>query len=203
MTIRFLLDENMPRRLLVALQRHHPEIDVLKVGDDGAPPYGTLDPDILLYLEATQRILLTDNRKSFPTHLSAHADAGHHHWGIFVVRKDAPISPLIEILHLYWAASEADEWIDSVRVAIGVMTGEEAQCNVSTALRKYVPKLGGRSHVRRRSGFFPRSHPLPKSLSHSGRGTSDTPSPLVDSVGKGGLGDKVGVWHRQTPTWGR
>lgn len=35
MTIRFLLDENMPRRLLVALRRHHPEIDVLKVGEKG------------------------------------------------------------------------------------------------------------------------------------------------------------------------
>jgi hypothetical protein len=114
MPLRFLLDENLPRRFQLSLHRHHPQIDVLQVGNEGAPPLGTLDPDILIYLEATQRVLLTDNRKSFPAHLEAHAAAGRHHWGIFVIRKDVPTMPLVETIFLYWAATEAEEWIDRV-----------------------------------------------------------------------------------------
>lgn len=121
MTMRFLLDENLPNRLLFALHRHYPEIVVLMVGNEGAPSRGTLDPEILLYLELTQRALITDNRKSFPSHLADHATSGHHHWGIFVVQKDAPITPLIDLTHLYWTASEAEEWIDQIEWLSGMI----------------------------------------------------------------------------------
>ena len=36
--------------------RRCPTIDVLRVGDANAPPLGTLDPEVLLYVEKTQRI---------------------------------------------------------------------------------------------------------------------------------------------------
>jgi hypothetical protein len=68
----------------------------------------------LRFLEASQRVLLTDNRQSMQGHVAAHHDAGHRHWGIFVVRIEVPLGRLIEELVLYWEASEADEWIDRV-----------------------------------------------------------------------------------------
>ncbi|MDJ0516033.1 MAG: hypothetical protein QNJ74_07115 [Trichodesmium sp. MO_231.B1] len=46
MKIRFLIDENLSPRLKQALLRFNFNIDVLRVGDDGAPEFGTLDPDI-------------------------------------------------------------------------------------------------------------------------------------------------------------
>lgn len=55
MSVRFLLDENLSPRLSPALWRYNPTIDVLRVGDPGAPPLGTLDPDLLVYLEQEQR----------------------------------------------------------------------------------------------------------------------------------------------------
>lgn len=60
MKVRFLLDENLSPRIKQAVQRREPAIDLLRVGDESAPPLGTLDPDILRYLESAQRLLLTD-----------------------------------------------------------------------------------------------------------------------------------------------
>jgi len=76
MNVRFLLDENLPPRLKAALWRYDAAVDVLRVGDEGAPVLGTLDPDILPYLEATQRFLVTDNRSSIPSYAADHLAAG-------------------------------------------------------------------------------------------------------------------------------
>ncbi|MBD2409406.1 hypothetical protein FACHB389_13070 [Nostoc calcicola FACHB-389] len=62
MKVRFLLDENLSPKLKTAVLRFNPAIDILRVGDAEAPPLGTLDPEILRYLELSQRILVTDNR---------------------------------------------------------------------------------------------------------------------------------------------
>jgi len=82
MKIRFLLDENQPPRLKTALLRLGPMIDVLRIGDPEAPPWGTQDPDLLRYLEVTQRLLVTSNRTSLPAHIEAHWAASGHLWGI-------------------------------------------------------------------------------------------------------------------------
>ncbi len=112
MKLRFLVDENLPHRFKTAIQRRYPEIDILRVGDEGAPPSGTLDPAVLDYLEATQRALLTDNRQSMPGHIADHLAKGGHYWGIFEVRKNVPLQVLIEEIYLYWSASEAEEWLN-------------------------------------------------------------------------------------------
>jgi hypothetical protein len=65
MKLRFLIDENLSPKLKTAIQRRYPDIDLLRVGDAGTPPLGTLDPDILLYLETSQRALITVIVKAF------------------------------------------------------------------------------------------------------------------------------------------
>jgi hypothetical protein len=57
--IRFLVDENLWPELVAAVRRYNPAIDILRVGQPGAPPLGTLDPAILVYCEAEQRALVT------------------------------------------------------------------------------------------------------------------------------------------------
>ncbi len=71
MKVRFLLDENVSPRLKAGLLRFNPIIDVLRIGEPGAPHLGTADPDVLRYLEVSQRILVTSNRTSMPAHLEA------------------------------------------------------------------------------------------------------------------------------------
>ena len=50
MKIRFLLDENLSKQIKFAVLRRNPSVDILGVGDQNAPSFGTLDPEILLYI---------------------------------------------------------------------------------------------------------------------------------------------------------
>ena len=57
MRIRFLLDENLSPDLKISLLQLNPNLDILRVGEPNAPPLGTLDPEVLDYLELSQRLL--------------------------------------------------------------------------------------------------------------------------------------------------
>jgi Domain of unknown function (DUF5615) len=109
--VRFLLDENLSPRLKVAVLRLNPAIDIVRVGESNAPELGTLDPDVLRYLELSQRLLVTDNRTSMPAHLEAHWAEDRHIWGLFWLRTRIPIGQLAQELLLVWETTEAEEWI--------------------------------------------------------------------------------------------
>jgi hypothetical protein len=68
MALRFLLDEHVARAIQSQLLRLDAGIEVLAVGQPLAPPKGTLDPDILIWIERTGYILLTANRRTIPEH---------------------------------------------------------------------------------------------------------------------------------------
>lgn len=112
MKIRFLIDENLSKQIKIATLRLNSNIDILCVGDPDAPTFGTLDPDILRYLEGARRLLITDNRKSMPGHLESHWAEGGKSWGIFWVRPQTPIGQLALEIILIWETTEAEEWID-------------------------------------------------------------------------------------------
>jgi len=111
MKIRFLIDENLSPRLKIAVHHLSPSIDIVRVGDPDAPLLGTKDPEILQYLEWSQRVLVTDNRVSMPDHLDAHWRDGGHIWGLFWIRPATSIGRLAQEIHLVWEASAAEEWI--------------------------------------------------------------------------------------------
>ncbi len=109
---RFLLDEHVNRAIQRQLRRLDPRIRVLAIGDPDAPPTGTSDPDILVWLEEYGYILVTENRSTIPVHLSDHIAAGRHIPGLFWIRPGVGIGRLIEELHLIWFASESEEYQD-------------------------------------------------------------------------------------------
>jgi hypothetical protein len=87
MPVKFLIDENSWRKALVrGLKGFDPSIDVLHVGEEGAPPNHAKDPEILLYCEQEQRLLISRDRTSMPVHVREHLRAGHHHWGVLCLR---------------------------------------------------------------------------------------------------------------------
>jgi len=114
MKIRFLLDENLSPKFKSAILRLNPQIDIMRVGEVSMPPLGTLDPEILIYLEMSKRLLVTDNRKSMPAHLEEHWSSGGHIWGLFWLRPNLTLSKAAEELNLVWEASEAEEWVDKI-----------------------------------------------------------------------------------------
>jgi hypothetical protein len=106
---RFLLDENLNPAIKAGLQRVEPNIDVVYVGESRMPSKGTLDPDILVWIEANGYILVTDNRKTMPTHMSDHIAQNRSFPGIFLIKAGTSMGDLIDFLHMVWHASEAEE----------------------------------------------------------------------------------------------
>jgi hypothetical protein len=114
MARRYLIDENTTPALADQLRRRQPELIVACIGNDGAPPKGTLDPDILLWIETNGFTLITRNRKSMPEHLFHHLETGHHIPGILTLRSKASLGEIVEDLLLIWQLSEDDEYQDQI-----------------------------------------------------------------------------------------
>ena len=118
MALAFLLDENIPRRLWRAIQRHNARgensLDVVRVGEPDELPLSSDDTTILAWATRAERILVTEDKHSIPGHLQEHLREGGHSPGVFLVRTGATILPLIEFLVLVAHASEAREWRDRI-----------------------------------------------------------------------------------------
>ncbi len=111
---KFLLDEHLPPSIADELRRRKAGLQVLVIGEPGAPRKGTPDPDILLWAEASGFLLVTNNRRSMPVHLAEHLVGGHHIPGILTTSSPLRIGPLIEVLLLVWGASLSDEYRDKI-----------------------------------------------------------------------------------------
>ena len=111
---RYLLDEHVNPRLKAAIHQHNPEIVVWRIGDPGAPPYRTLDPDILCWCEVNGFSLVTDNRKSMPVHLREHLAEGRHVPGIFILNDNMSMGQTAEELAIIHGAAAPDEYTDMI-----------------------------------------------------------------------------------------
>ena len=109
----FLLDEHVNRAVQRQVRRRSVELVVLAIGDPEAPPAGTSDPDLLVWLERHGALLVTENRSTMPEHLAVHFAAGHHIPGILWIRPGVRLGRLIEELFLLWSCSTADEYQDA------------------------------------------------------------------------------------------
>lgn len=88
MSLKYLLDENVNPSYRTQLLRKEPSLVVWMVGDAGTPAKSTLDPDILLWCEAYNFVLVTNNRRSMPVHLRDHIAQNHHVPGILILNPN-------------------------------------------------------------------------------------------------------------------
>jgi hypothetical protein len=114
MPIKYLMDENIAPIYQIQLRRKEPGLVVWAVGDPNTPPKGTLDPEILLWCERYDFILVTNNRRSMPVHLSDHLAQGHHIPGIFQLNPGMSVGETIEELVLAALASLEGEYGDRI-----------------------------------------------------------------------------------------
>jgi hypothetical protein len=112
--LKYLIDENVNPTYTNQLRRLKLDLFVIAVGDITAPPRGTLDPDILLWCEENNCILVTNNRKSIPVHLSDHLATNHHIPGIFILSPKLTIGENLEQLILIAEGSLEDEYQDRI-----------------------------------------------------------------------------------------
>ncbi len=118
MALRFVLDENQRGLLWRAIVRHNQlgvnPVDVVRVGDPLDLPLGTSDPDLLIWCEREDRILVSFDKTTLASHLAAHLNAGGHSPGIFLLRRGSRLALIVDHLALAAHASEASEWSDRI-----------------------------------------------------------------------------------------
>ena len=112
--VAYLLDENLPAALETGLLRREPILGVVRVGQEGGPPVGTGDRDLLLVCESQQRLLVSRDRSTMVGHVARHLEAGRHTFGVFLARRRTTLHEIIEDLVVVWSASEAEEWRDQL-----------------------------------------------------------------------------------------
>lgn len=114
MPLNYLLDEHIPPAYQREMLRQEPALVVWKIGTPGAPPLGTLDPEILLWCEANEFLLVTNNRKSMLVHLADHLAARRHIPGILTVDTARDMAQNLADLLLAALAAEPNEFADRI-----------------------------------------------------------------------------------------
>jgi len=119
MATQFLLDENLRGHLWNALCRHNTlsplPIDAIRVGDSEELPLGITDPDILVWCELNQRILISSDRKSMPLHFADHLASGQKSPGVILLRAGTPITTILQQLVLISHAGLPDDFANQLR----------------------------------------------------------------------------------------
>jgi hypothetical protein len=115
MTLRYLLDENVNPVYKIQLRQRRPDLVIWTVGGEPTtPPKGTLDPEILLWCEEYDFVLVTNNRTSMPVHLVDHITAGRHVPGIFLLNPKLSMGQNIDELIVVAEASFDNEYQDQI-----------------------------------------------------------------------------------------
>lgn len=114
MSIEYIFDENVNPMYAQQLRRREPELVVKVVGEPGTPPKGTLDPEILIWCETYECILVTNNRTSMPVHLAEHLAKNRHIPDIFILNPDMGIGETINELIFIAAYSFENEYQDRI-----------------------------------------------------------------------------------------
>ena len=108
----FFCDECIPDDLVACALNLEPGLPIYCVGQPGFPQKGTKDPQLLLFAESMGYALVTRDKHTMPGHIGDHLTAGHHTWGIFLIRPDRARTEIGDSLILIWSASTAEEWQD-------------------------------------------------------------------------------------------
>lgn len=114
MTLKYLLDENVNPLYKTQLTRQNADIVIWAVGEPHAPPKGTLDPEILIWCEDHNFVLVTNNRTSMPVHLVDHINQGRNVPGIFILNEKLSIGENLDELIFLSKASFDDDYQNQI-----------------------------------------------------------------------------------------
>jgi hypothetical protein len=116
--LRFVVDEDSRGILWRALRVHNRSttlpLDVTRVGDEPDLPLGLEDPQVLLWAERENRIVVSADRRTMAAYLASHLKAGHHLPGLFIILPSAKTRAVVEFLVTAAYASTSEEWLDQI-----------------------------------------------------------------------------------------
>lgn len=110
--LKFFADEDFDRRILLGIRKGNPSIDVITVQE--ANIRGTPDPALLERAAQEGRIMLSRDTRTMRPSAYARVAAGLPMPGLFLVRQNEPMGPVIEDILLRSVTSLEGEWDNRV-----------------------------------------------------------------------------------------
>ena len=102
MRIRFQADADLDGRVIRGLKRRSPEIDIRWAANAGF--VGVADPEVLRISAESERILVSQDRRTMPAYFARHIATAHSP-GVILLRETVSIALAIDELLLIWTAS--------------------------------------------------------------------------------------------------
>lgn len=111
MPIRFQADADFNQIIVSAIVRRVPEIDFKTATAAGLE--GLRDLEVLALAAREDRILVTHDQTTMPTHFGALIRSTRSP-GLIVVPQSLPVREVVDALILIWAATQPEEWVNRI-----------------------------------------------------------------------------------------
>lgn len=111
MKIRFQVDADLNEDIVTGILRREPQVDFRTA--EQADLRGLDDTQTLALAARDGRVLVSHDRKTMPAHF-AESLRRHTSPGLFIVSQKTDLLCAIEELLLVWAATEAEEWVNTI-----------------------------------------------------------------------------------------
>ena len=111
MKIRFQADNDLDQRIVVATKRLDPTIDFQTAHT--LRLHGVPDTLVLQWTADAERILVSHDRRTLPRFFGQFISTSTSP-GLIIVSQRLPVGRAAELLHLLWAASEAEEYVNII-----------------------------------------------------------------------------------------
>ena len=112
MKVRYQADADFNEDIVTGVLRRAPEVDFETAHEAGLS--GLEDLQVLALAADEGRILVTHDRRTMPRYFGEFIQSRTSP-GLFVIPQHAELLIVIEELILIWAASEAEEYVNSIR----------------------------------------------------------------------------------------
>ena len=104
---RFLADADFNFKIVQGLRRREPVIDFRSAKESGLR--GMPDSDVLDVAARSERILVSHDRKTMPSHFARFIERRSSP-GLIILSQDLDIRAAIDDLMLLWLGTRAEEW---------------------------------------------------------------------------------------------
>ena len=111
MKIRFQADADLNEDIVAGILRRERKVDFRTAGQAGLR--GLDDFQALTMAARDGRVLVSHDRKTMPAHFAEFLRSNTSP-GLFIVSQKTDLLSAVEALILVWAASEAEEWVDTI-----------------------------------------------------------------------------------------
>jgi predicted nuclease of predicted toxin-antitoxin system len=109
--IRFQADADLNEDIGAGILRREPRVDFQTAGQAGLR--GLDDVEALAIAARDGRVLVSHDRKTMPAHFAEFLRSSGSP-GLFIVSQKTDLLSAIEALLFVWAASEAEEWVNTI-----------------------------------------------------------------------------------------